>query len=123
MSRKERLVDPSTAWEKLSVRWSNGATRELLAFSGTSLWHTPGKPPVDIRWVGVRDPHGEIEDTPPVRTDLGATAQQIIEWLVPRWSMDLETVKGMSQFRWSCDDCRRCLRCWGRDLTLDIRSC
>ena len=44
-SLKERLVDPSTAWEKLSVRWYNGTTRELLAFSGTSLWYTPGKAP------------------------------------------------------------------------------
>jgi hypothetical protein len=71
------------------VRWNNGTTRELLAFSGTSLWHTPGKPPVAIRWVVVRDPHGELEDTPLLCTDLDTTAQQIIEWFVPRWNIEV----------------------------------
>jgi hypothetical protein len=88
-SLKERIVDPSTAWEQLSVRWYNGTTRELLVFSGTSLWYTPGKPPVAIRWVVVRDPDGEIEDTPLLCTDLDATAQQIIEWFVPRWNIEV----------------------------------
>jgi hypothetical protein len=86
---KERIVDPSTAWEQLSVRWYNGTTRELLVFSATSLWYTPGKPPVAIRWVVVRDPDGEIEDTPLLCTDLDATAQQIIEWFVPRWNIEV----------------------------------
>ena len=62
---------------------------KLLAFSGTSLWHTPGKPPVAIRWVVVRDPKGELEDTPILCTDLEATAQQIIEWFVPRWNIEV----------------------------------
>ena len=88
-SLKERLLDPSTIWENLSVRWNTGATRELLAFSGASLWYTPGKPPVAIRWVVARDPRGELEDTPLLCTDLDATAQQIIEWFVPRWNIEV----------------------------------
>lgn len=88
-SLQQRLGDPSTVWEKLLVRWYNGTIREVLAFSGTSLWHTPGKPPVSIRWVVVRDPKGEFEDTPILCTDLDATAQQIIEWFVPRWNIEV----------------------------------
>ncbi len=37
-SLKERLVDPSTAWEKLSIRWYNEASRELLAFVRRKIW-------------------------------------------------------------------------------------
>jgi hypothetical protein len=88
-SLKQRLADPKTTWEKLSVSWYNGTTREILAFSDTSLWYTPGKPPVPIRWVVVRDPRGELEDTPLICTDLEATAQQIIEWFVPRWNIEV----------------------------------
>ena len=71
------------------VRWYNGTTRELLAFSGASLWYTPGKPPVAIRWVMVRDPDGEFEDTPILCTDLDAMPRQIIEWFVPRWNIEV----------------------------------
>jgi hypothetical protein len=89
LSLKQRLADPATVWEKLSVSWYNGTTRELLVLSDISLWYTPGKRPVSIRWVVVRDPHGEFEDTPIICTDLGATAKQIIEWFVPRWNIEV----------------------------------
>jgi DDE superfamily endonuclease len=88
-SLKQRLGDPSTAWESLTVTWYNATIREVLAFCGTSLWYTPGKPPVPIRWVVVRDPVGKFEDTPLICTDLTATARQIIEWFVPRWNIEV----------------------------------
>ena len=88
-SLKQRLDDPSTAWEKLFVRWYKGETREILACSDISLWYTPGKTPVPLRWVMVKDPHGEFEDTPILCTDLDATVQQIIEWFVPRWNIEV----------------------------------
>jgi hypothetical protein len=89
LSLKQRLADPSTVWQNLTVKWYNGTTREVLSFSGASLWYTPGKPPVLIRWVVVRDPAGEFEDTPLLCTDLSATAIQIIEWFVPRWNIEV----------------------------------
>jgi len=88
-SLKERLADPSTTWERLSVRWYDGILKEVLAFSGTSLWHTPGMPPVLVRWVVVRDPQGVFEDTPILCTDLGAAMSQIIEWFVLRWNIEV----------------------------------
>jgi hypothetical protein len=53
------------------------------------LWYAPGKPPVSIKWVVVRDPAGELEDTPLLCTDPSATATQIIEWFVPRWNIEV----------------------------------
>jgi len=86
---KERISDPSTAWETTTVRWYQGQIKEVLTISGISLWYTPGKPPVCIRWVVVRDPSGECEDTPILCTDLQATTQQIIEWFVLRWNIEV----------------------------------
>ena len=88
-SLKQRIEDLTAAWENLSVRWYKGEIRQILACSGISLWYTPGKPPVPIRWVIVRDPLGEFEDTPILCTDLDATAHQIIEWFVPRWNIEV----------------------------------
>jgi hypothetical protein len=78
LSLKQRLTDLSTVWQRIPVRWYNGTIREVLFFSGTSLWYTPGKLPVSIQWVVVRDPAGEFEDTPLLCTDLSATAVQLI---------------------------------------------
>lgn len=89
LSLKQRLTDPSTVWQRIPVRWYNGTIREVQSFSGTSLWYTPGKPPVPIQWVVVRDPSGEFEDTPLLCTDPSATATQIIEWFVPRWNIEV----------------------------------
>jgi hypothetical protein len=89
LSLKQRLADPSTVWQSLQVKWYNGTIREVLSFSGTSLWYTPGKPPVPIRWVVVRNPAGEFEDNPLLCTDLTAIATQIIEWFVPRWNIEV----------------------------------
>jgi len=88
-SPRQRLIDPTTPWEKLKVRWYNGASQEVIASTSTALWYTPGKAPVAVRWVIVRDPNGEFEDTPILCTDLEATAQQIIEWFVVRWNIEV----------------------------------
>jgi hypothetical protein len=88
-SLKQLLVDPATIWETILVRWYDGAIKELLVFSGVGLWHTPGKSPVLIRWVVVRDPKGQIEDTPILCSDVSATPQQIVEWFVLRWNIEV----------------------------------
>ena len=88
-SLPQRLADPSTPWQKLTVRGYHQAAREFLVFAGTSLWYTPGKPPVSVAWVVVRDPAGEFEDTPLLCTDLTASPQQIIEWFIPRWNIEV----------------------------------
>jgi hypothetical protein len=89
LSLKQRLNDPATIWEKLSVQWYKGETREVMACSDISLWHTPGKSPVPIRWVMVKDPLAKFEDTPIVCTDLHATTKEIIEWFIPRWNIEV----------------------------------
>jgi len=58
-SLKERLTNPATRWQRVSLNGWYGRTEQRLHIaSGTALWHHPGTR-VPIRWVLVRDPSGE----------------------------------------------------------------
>lgn len=62
----------------------------MLLFSKTALWYTPGWDPVPIRYVITRDPEGKLRDEVCFCTDPDetATAVQIVEWVVMRFSTD-----------------------------------
>jgi hypothetical protein len=85
----ERLVDPKTAWQALTVRWYGGSRREIEVATGTAVWYHSGLPPVPIRWVLIRDPKGDFEPQALLCTDLEALAVQIVEWFVLRWQMEV----------------------------------
>ena len=55
-SLAQRLVDPVTRWEAVTVRWYAGEARLVEVASGTALWYHPGAPVVPLRWVLIRDP-------------------------------------------------------------------
>jgi len=57
----ERLQDPKTVWQKHTLSWYGGTTRELEIATGTALWYQSPVPPVAIRWVLIRDPQGHYE--------------------------------------------------------------
>jgi len=78
-----------TPWETIEVAWYGGGRKPLLVFSRTGLWYTPGWPPVAIRYVLVRDPDGQLRDAAFACTQLAASATQIIEWFVLRWSVEV----------------------------------
>jgi DDE superfamily endonuclease len=48
-----------TPWETVEVDGYGGQRTQRWIFSHTALWHTPGLPPVDIRFILVRDPEGQ----------------------------------------------------------------
>jgi hypothetical protein len=47
-----------TPWETVEGDWYGGPRKPLWIFAHTALWHTPGLPPVDIRFVLVGAPAG-----------------------------------------------------------------
>ncbi len=51
----QRLADPSTVWQSLSVAWYGGTTRTVELASQTAVWYHNGLPAVAIRWVLIRD--------------------------------------------------------------------
>src|SRR5207253_48618 len=78
-----------TAWEEIEVNWYGGKRKKVKLFSRTALWYTSGYKPVEIRFVTVRDPEGELRDEAYFCTKLDATPKQIIEWVVMRWSLEV----------------------------------
>lgn len=85
----ERINEPSTIWNPLTIVWYDGIKRTLEIFSGISLWYTPGQDPVPIKWVVVRDPKGELRTESFFATDLKATEKQILTWVILRWNIEV----------------------------------
>lgn len=82
------LADPTTPWQRAVVSWYNGQRRTMEWVSQVALWYTCGMPPLEGRWVVVRDPQGKLEPCILFATDPQATPQQIIAWYVARWSQE-----------------------------------
>lgn len=78
-----------TPWQEIETQWYGGKRKQLLIFSRTALWYTPGWAPVEIRYVLVRDPEGELRDEAFFCTDPQATPEQILHWVIMRWSVEV----------------------------------
>jgi hypothetical protein len=82
--------DPTTRLSALSVpRWYGEQSRVVEIVSETAVWYHPGKPPVPIRWVLIRDPQGHFPTQALLCTDLEATPLQILSWFVLRWQVEV----------------------------------
>jgi hypothetical protein len=84
-----RLCDPATVWQTATVAWYGGISREVEMATGTALWYQSPAPPVPIRWVLVRDPHGKFEPQALLCTAQDVDAVQIVTWFVKRWPMEV----------------------------------
>jgi len=78
-----------TPWATVEVTWYGGAREQLGGFSRTALWSTPGLSPVAIRDGLVADPEGQVRLDAFFWTDLQATSEQSLEWVVRRWSVEV----------------------------------
>jgi hypothetical protein len=78
-----------TPWETVEVDWYGGRRKALWVFSHTALWYTPGRPPVEIRYVLVCDPEGKLRMEAFFCTDLQVTPVQILAWVVMRWAVEV----------------------------------
>ena len=85
----QRLAEPQTVWETVTVSWYGGQKRTLEVATGTALWYHTGLPPVVLRWVLIRDPQGKFVPQALLCTDQAVTATQIIEWFVLRWQVEV----------------------------------
>lgn len=88
-SLAQRLTDPETMWERVTLAWYGGTTRKVELASGTAVWYHSAKPVVPIRWVLIRDPEGNFAPQALLSTDQTATAVQIVEWFVLRWQLEV----------------------------------
>jgi hypothetical protein len=78
-----------TPWHETTGDWYRGERQRLWVFSRPALWYTPGLAPVALRFVLVRDPEDKLSDAAFFCTDLHATPEQILHWVVMRWSVEV----------------------------------
>lgn len=83
-------ADARTKWRRITVpRWYSRGARPVEIVTGTAVWYHSGKPPVEIRWVLIRDPWEEFDTQALLCTDLEATPEQILTWFVQRWPLEV----------------------------------
>jgi hypothetical protein len=86
----QRLADPATVWQTLTVpRWYGATARVIEVASGTAVWYHTGLPPVPIRWVLIRDPQGAFAPQALLCTQSEVPAPQIVSWFVLRWQLEV----------------------------------
>lgn len=87
---KEVLNDRATRWQALTIKgWYGEAKKRIETASGTCVWYHSGMPSVPIRWVLVRDPGKKFEAQAFLCTQPKIKAQQILEWFVQRWTVEV----------------------------------
>jgi hypothetical protein len=86
---QQYLEAEDTIWMTVELAWYDGQKREMEIASGTAVWFHYGKPAVPIRWVLIRDPLGEYETICLLCTDPTVDPQQIAEWFVMRWQIEV----------------------------------
>lgn len=84
-----RLTAPATIWQATTLPWYGGQEKAFDVTSGTALWPRAGAPPLPIRWVLLRDPHGCFPPTALFCTDPDALPAQIVAWFIGRWNIEV----------------------------------
>lgn len=80
---------PTTCWQRSRVPWYGGTHTIVDWATGTALWYTTGTPPLPIRWVLVRDPHGQRPLRAFFSTEPAQAAPSIIADFVNRWPLEV----------------------------------
>jgi hypothetical protein len=86
-----------TPWQEAEVAWYGGERKSVLLLSRTALWHRQGHKPVPVRWVMVRDPEGVCRDEAFFATDRALSPEQIIAYVVMRWSVEVTFEQARAQ--------------------------
>lgn len=85
----QRTTDVATVWQRLTVRWYGGTSRTIEVATATAVWYHSGMVPVALRWVLIRDPEAHFAPQALLCTDLECAPQQIVEWFVLRWQLEV----------------------------------
>jgi hypothetical protein len=83
-------ADPATRWARITIAdWYGTGEREVEIVSDTAVWYHTGRPPAALRWVLIRDPHGEFATQALLCTDHAVAPAQILAWFVCRWQLEV----------------------------------
>jgi hypothetical protein len=84
------MPPPVTCWSPGTGRGGYGESERVVEItSAPAVWHHSGMPPLSIRWVLVRDPHGKVDLQALLCTDLTVDPVQLLAWFVRRWRLEV----------------------------------
>jgi hypothetical protein len=83
-----REEETRTQGEEATIQWY-GHPKTLRLLSDVCLWHSPGWPPLPIRWVLVVDPEARLPTQAFFTTDLNMAPARVVELFVWRWSLEV----------------------------------
>jgi DDE superfamily endonuclease len=87
---EQMLADRRRRWQRVVIkRWYQQNDRTVEVLTDTAVWYHSGMPVVPLRWVLVRDPEGKFPAQAFLSTDLALSAQQILEYYVERWQVEV----------------------------------
>ena len=86
---KEMLTLDNLPWKEAEIVGAGGVKRLVRYVSNTCLWGAGGGFPIPIRWVLIVDPTGKLDPMPLMSTDSLMTPEQIIEYYIERWSIEV----------------------------------
>jgi len=89
LASPECVVARNKKRQRLTVRWYGGQSRRVQIVTGTGHWYKGGQGLVQVRWVFVHDLTGTHRDEYFFSTEVGMTAQEIIETFTGRWSIEV----------------------------------
>lgn len=81
-------VVTDAARTRLRVAWYGGGQRRVEVVTRAGHWYKSGSGLVAVRWVYVHDRSGTHRDDYLYSTDVGLTAQQVIETYTGRWNIE-----------------------------------
>ncbi|MCW5584303.1 MAG: transposase [Gammaproteobacteria bacterium] len=88
-SLKQLASNVTQPWREVEVDWYSGEKKKIRLLSGINLWYSAGEKPLSIRWVFVIDPDKDNEAEAFFSTDLSLVPEQIINWFVLRWNIEV----------------------------------
>jgi hypothetical protein len=84
------LHDATTCWSTVTVHgWYGEPERVVEITSATAMWSHSGMPPVPIRWVLGRDPHGKFDPQALLCTAGTVDPSQSLAGCVLRWRLEV----------------------------------
>ena len=91
-SLRQRLTDPNTGWQWVTLAWYGGRSRRVALATGIALWYTPGHDPVPLRWVLVRPLPRDKQPFKPAAlasSEPGLAALAIVQRYLARWNIEV----------------------------------
>ena len=83
-----QVVSKTKHRQQLNVAWYGGGRRDVEVVTGTAHWYQAGEGLTPVLWVYVHDCTGTHRDDYLFTTDVGLSAQTIIETFTGRWSIE-----------------------------------